>query len=174
MILFLNDYRPIPTLNMRRSTARSSGSTSTAPAQGGTHCQAIGRSRGGLTTKIVALVDVLGNLRFVLLPGQSRDLVGVKPLIKGVEFAMFLGDKAFDADWLRSDLDDRGAVAVIPPKSNRKRRIDCDFHAYRWRHLVENFFCNLKAFRRITTRYEKTDQSYRAMINLAALRIALR
>lgn len=87
---------------------------------------------------------------------------------------MFLGDKAFDADWLRSELDDRGAVAVIPPKSNRKRQIDCDFLAYRWRHLVENFFCNLKAFRRIATCYEKTDQSYRAMINLAALRIALR
>lgn len=87
---------------------------------------------------------------------------------------MFLGDKAFDADWLRSEIDDRGAIAVIPPKSNRKQRIDCDFHAYRWRHLVENFFCNLKAFRRAATRYEKTDQSYRAMINLAAIKIALR
>ncbi len=120
-------------------------------------------------------MDALGNLvRFVLLPGQTHDLVGVKPLIQGVEFGMFLGDKAFDADWLRSELDDRGAVAVIPPKSNRKRTIDCDFHAYRWRHLVENFFCNLKAFRRIATRYEKTDQSYRAMINLAAIKIALR
>lgn len=78
-------------------------------ARGGTHRQAIGRSRGGLTTKIVALVDALGNLvRFVLLPGQTHDLVGVKPLIQGVEFGMFLGDKAFDADWLRSELDDRG------------------------------------------------------------------
>jgi transposase len=120
-------------------------------------------------------VDALGNLvRFVLLPGQTHDLVGVKPLIQGVEFGMFLGDKAFDADWLRSELDDRGAVAVIPPKSNRKQTIDCDFHAYRWRHLVENFFCNLESFRRIATRYEKTDQSYRAMINLAAIKIALR
>lgn len=43
---------------------------------------------------------------------------------------MFLGDKTFDADWLRSELGDRGAVAVIPPESNRKRQIDCDFHAY--------------------------------------------
>jgi transposase len=91
----------------------------------------------------------------------------VKPLIQDVKFEMFLGDKAFDADWLRSEIDDRGAIAVIPPKSNRKRKVECDFHAYRWRHLVENFFCNLKAFRRIATRYEKTDQSYRAMINLA-------
>lgn len=140
-----------------------------------THRQAIGRSRGGLTTKIVALIDALGNLvRFVLLPGQSHDLLGVKSLIEGVEFDMFLGDKAFDADWLRSELDETGSVAVSPPKSNRKQQIDCDFHAYHWRHHVENFFCNLIAFRRIGTRYEKTDQSYRTMINLAAIRIALR
>jgi transposase len=98
----------------------------------------------------------------------------VKPLIQDVEFGMFLGDKAFDADWLRAELNERGAVAVIPPKSNRKQKIDCDFHVYRWRHLVENFFCSLKTFRRIATRYEKTDESYRAMINLAALKIAMR
>lgn len=123
----------------------------------------------------MALVDALGNLaRFVLVPGQSHDLVGVKPLIEDVEFDMFLADKAFDADWLRTALAERGAVAVIPPKSNRKQKIACDFHAYRWRHLVENFFCSLKIFRRIATRYEKTDQSYRAMINLAALKIAMR
>ncbi|MDE1172837.1 MAG: IS5 family transposase [Parvibaculaceae bacterium] len=144
-------------------------------ARGGTHRQAIGRSRGGLTTKIVALVDALGNLaRFILLPGQTHDLIGVKPLIQDVEFDMFLGDKAFDADWLRAELNERGAVVVIPPKSNRKQKIDCDFHAYRWRHLVENFFCSLKTFRRIATRYDKTDESYRAMINLAALKIAMR
>lgn len=103
----------------------------------------------------------------------SHDLVGEKPLIERVAFDMLVGDKAFDADRLRSECGDRGAVAVIPPKSNRKRQIDCDFHAYRWRHLVENYFCNLKAFLRIATRYEKTDQSYRAMISLASPRIAL-
>ncbi len=127
-----------------------------------------------MTTKIVALVDALGNLvRFVLLPGQRHDLAGVKPLIETVDFDMFLADKAFDADWLRAELDDRGAIAVIPPKSNRKERIACDFHAYRWRHLIENFFCTLKAFRRIATRYDKTDVSFGAMIHLAGAAIAL-
>jgi hypothetical protein len=67
-----------------------------------------------------------------------------------------------------------GAGAIFPPKSNRKRQINCDFHTWRWRHFAENFFRNLKAFRRIATRYEKTDQSWRSMINLAALRMALR
>jgi transposase len=98
-------------------------------ARGGTHRQAIGRSRGGLTTKIVALVDALGNLaRFVLLLGQSHDIIGVKPLIHDVEFGMFLGDKAFDADWLRAELNERRAVAdpsQIEPAAKDRLRLPC-------------------------------------------------
>ena len=128
-----------------------------------------------MTTKIVALVDALGNLaRFVLLPGQRHDSVGVKPLIQDIEFDALLADKAFDIDWLRAELNDRGALAVIPPKANRVHRIPCDFEMYKWPHLVENFFCNLKAFRRIATRYEKTDESFTAMIYLAGAALALR
>ncbi len=121
------------------------------------------------------MVDALGNLaRFVLLPGQRHDSVGVEPLIKDIDFEALLADKAFDIDWLRSELNERGAVAVIPPKANRKQAIACDFHMYRWRHLVENLFCKLKAFRRIATRYDKTDQSFSAMIYLVGAAIALR
>lgn len=123
----------------------------------------------------MALVDALGNLvRFVLLPGQRHDSVGVAPLIQDLDFAALLADKAFDMDWLRAELDERGATAVIPPKANRAGHIACDFHMYGWRHLIENFFCKLKEFRRIATRYDKTDQSYAAMIHLAASAIALR
>ena len=123
----------------------------------------------------MALVDALGNLvRFILLPGQRHDIVGVEPLIENITFGEFLGDKAFDTDGLRRELDRRGAQAVIPPKSNRKKLIASDFHKYRWRHLVEHYFCKLKAFRRIATRYDKTDTSYAAMINLAAAVIAMR
>jgi len=143
--------------------------------KGGTQNQAIGRSRGGLTTKIVALVDALGNLaRFALLPGQRHDSLGVEPLIKDIDFAALLGDKAFDVDWLRTELDERGAIAVIPPKTNRSQPIPCDFHIYRWRHLVENFFCSLKAFRRIATRYDKTDTSFAAMVHLVGSALAIR
>ena len=89
-------------------------------AKGGTQNQAIGRSRGGLTTKIVALVDALGNLvRFVLLPGQRHDSAGVAPLLTDLDFAALLADKAFDSDGVRTELDNRGAAAVIPPKANR-------------------------------------------------------
>ena len=116
----------------------------------------------------MALVDALGYLcRFVLLPGQRHDTVGVEPLIEGIEFEALLGDKAFDADWLRAGLERRGAHAVIPPRSNREGTIHCDFAIYAWRHLVENFFCKLKAFRRIATRYDKTDCSFASMIYLA-------
>ena len=128
-----------------------------------------------MTTKILALVDALGNLaKFILMPGQRHDSVGVEPLIDGVEFDALLADKAFDTDSLRANLNERGAVAVIPPKSNRKDQIPCDMDMYKWRHLVENFFCKIKAFRRIATRYDKTDESFRAMIYLASSALALR
>ena len=144
-------------------------------ARGGAERNAVGRSRGGLTSKIVALVEALGNLvRFVLLPGQRHDSVGIAPLIDGVSFDALLGDKAFDADWLRAELDDRGAAAVIPPRSNRKMIIDYDKEMYRWRHLVENYFAKIKAFRSIATRYDKTIESFSANINLAAASIAAR
>jgi len=128
-----------------------------------------------LTTKILALVDALGNLlRFILLPGQRHDSIGAKPILQGLDFAALLADKAFDNNALRLNLNERGAQAVIPSKANRKQPIPCDFEMYKWRHLIENFFCSLKQFRRIATRYEKTDQSFAAMIHLVAIAIALR
>ena len=117
----------------------------------------------------------MGNLvRFTLWPGQRHDSVGVEPILQGIDFAALLADKAFDSDALRLNLDRRGALAVIPPKAGRKQPICCDFGMYRWRHLVENFFCHLKQFRRIATRYDKTDESFSAMIYLASTVLALR
>ena len=72
------------------------------------------------------------------------------------------------------DLDARGATAVIPPKANRKHQRDYDAEAYKWRHLVENYFAKIKEFRGIATRYDKTDCSYAANWNLAATLIASR
>jgi len=120
-------------------------------------------------------VDALGNLvRFVLLPGQRHDTIGVPPLIEDIAFGALLGDKAFDVDWLRAELDARGAAAVIPPKSTRTGRFDFDRAMYRWRHLIENAFAKLKEFRAVATRYDKTDLSFAASIHLAAAIIASR
>ena len=113
-------------------------------------------------------------MRFVLLPGQRHDTVGVPLLIEGIAFGALLGDKAFDVDWLRAELDARGAAAVIPPKAGRKAIIPCDRAMYRWRHLIENCFAKLKEFRAVATRYDKTDGSFRATIDLAAAIIASR
>ena len=123
----------------------------------------------------MALVDALGNLvRFLLLPGQRHDTVGVRPLIEDVHFGALLGDKAFDADWLRAELDERGALAVIPPKANRKTAVNYDKALYQWRHRIENYFAKLKEFRAIATRYDKTDRNFEANIFLAATVIAAR
>ncbi len=85
-----------------------------------------------------------------------------------------MADKAFDADWLRKELDERGTMAVIPPRSNRKIQYTYDKVMYQWRHLVENYFAKMKEFRGIATRYDKTDTSFKANINLAAAIISMR
>ena len=122
-----------------------------------------------MTTKILALTDALGNLvRSVLLPGHRFDTVGVAPLISGIEFGGLIADKAFDSDAIVAELDERGAKVVISQHPRRAKPLDIDADLYKWRHLVENFFCKLKEFKRIAMRADKTDQSFSAIIHLAA------
>ncbi len=128
-----------------------------------------------MTTKILALTDALGNLvRFVLLPGQRFDTVGVAPLIDGIEFDALIADKAFDANAIIADLDERGAKVVISQHPRRASPRPIDEEMYKWRHLIENFFCKLKEFKRIAMRADKTDDSFTAMIHIAAAVIASR
>ena len=127
-----------------------------------------------MTTKVVALADALGNLvRFVLLPGQRHDSIGVEPLITDLEFAALIADKAFDNNAVRAELNQRGALAVIPSKRDRKTCIPHDADMYKWRHLIENCFQRLKEFRRIATRYDKTDTSFAAALHLVAAFLAI-
>lgn len=122
-----------------------------------------------MTTKILALTDALGNLvRFALLPGHRFDTVGVEPLIEGVSFGGLIADKAFDSNAIIADLDARGAKIVISQHPRRAKPIPIDDEVYKWRHLIENFFCKLKEFKRIAMRADKTDTSFTAMIYLAA------
>jgi transposase len=156
---------------MRCSTAPSCGRTSTAPAPPKKHeDQAIGRSRGGLSSKIHALVDALGNpLRFLLTAGQVHDLVGADALLPPMVAAQLIADRAYDADQrVRHRLTAAGKTAVIPPRDHRRTVPDFDSDLYQERHLVENFFCKLKQFRAIATRYDKTARNFLAAIHLAA------
>ena len=132
--------------------------------------QAIGRSKGGLSTKIHTLVDALGNpLAFDLAPGQQHDLAGADVLLPQMAADTLLADKAYDADErVIQPLARAGKTAVIPPRQNRTTPRDFDKKLYRARHLIENFFCKLKQFRAIATRYDKTARNFLAAIHLAA------
>ena len=132
--------------------------------------QAIGRSRGGLSTKIHALVDALGKpLAFLLTPGQAHDLAGADALLPQMAADLLIADRAFDADArVLEPLATAGKSAVIPPRPNRLEPRQFDRELYKERHLIENFFCKLKQFRAIATRYDKTARNFLAAIHLAA------
>ena len=143
-------------------------SPSRAGRKRGTQNQAIGKSKGRWTTKILALTDALGNLvPFILLPGHRFDTVGVAPLIKDIEFRGLIADKAFDSNWIIEDMNKRKAKIVISQHQRRAQPLDIDKDIYKWRHLIENFFGKLKEFKRIAMRSDKTDQSFEAIIYLA-------
>lgn len=114
-------------------------------------------------------MDALGNLvRFVLMPANRYDTIGVAPLIKGVAFEAMLADKAFDCNWIVEEMNERGAKVVISQRPNRRAPLAVDEEMYKWRHLIENYFQKLKEFKRIAMRSDKTDTSYAAMISLCA------
>ena len=121
-----------------------------------------------MTTKILALTDALGNLvRCNLLPGHRFDTVGVEPLLAGTDLGGLIAGKAFDSDAILADLNERGAKIVIAQHPRRAKPLPLDGELYKWRHLIENYFCKLKEFKRIAMRADKTDQSFSAMIYLA-------
>ena len=121
------------------------------------------------------MTDALGNLvRFQLLPGQRYDTVGVAPLLDGLAFGGLIADKAFDSNWIIDELIAREADIVISQRPHRRAPRQIDGDIYTWRHLIENFFCQLKEFKRVATRYDKTDKSFAAMIHLAAAKLSLR
>ena len=122
-----------------------------------------------MTTKIHSLVEGLGQLaRWTLTGGQAHDLTQAQNLIDGIVTDAVVADKAFDADALIAAIEQTGAKAVIPPKSNRLMPRDFDRHQYKHRNLIERFFCRLKQFRRIATRYDKLASRFSAFIALAA------
>jgi transposase len=136
--------------------------------------QAIGRSRGGLSTKIHALVDALGNpVELMLSPGQAGDLICAESLLKKSNPAALIGDKAYDADAFIKALSARRITPVIPSHPRRAVPIPCDFVLYCERNLVERFFNKLKHYRAIATRYDKLARNFLAGVHLASAIILL-
>jgi transposase len=143
---------------------------------GGGEARLMGRSRGGLTTKIHACVDTNGlPVRLELTTGEAHDNRLVTELLSDLKSgAMLLADRGYDADWIREFAGERGAWANIPPKRNRKGPICFSPYLYRARNLVERFFNRIKQCRRVATRYDKLAANYLAFIKLAAIRVWLR
>ena len=129
----------------------------------------MGRSRGGLT-KARGLP-----LRMVLTAGQVHDSRAAPALLEGLDAnSVVLADKGYDADWIRAMIEQRHAAPNIAAKSTRKQRFCFSRSLYRDRNRIERFFCRMKQFGRIATRYEKLAANYLAMLKLAAVRLWLR
>ena len=139
--------------------------------------EALGRSKGGFTTKIHAITDALGNpLDFILTGGQSSDVGQADALLQltpaGAE--ALLGDKGYDSDAFVHAIQERGMQAVIPPRCNRITPRDCDWFVYKERHLIECFFGKIKHYRRIFSRFEKLARNYMGFIRFVSALIWLR
>jgi transposase len=136
----------------------------------------MGRSRGGLTTKIHAVVDANGNpFHLKLTEGQAHDGRSADDMLDSVgKGQTLLADRAYDSDALRNTLAERGAKANIKPMPNRVNIPKFNKKLYGKRNLVERFFNKLKHFRAIATRFEKHDANYLALVKLASARIWMR
>ncbi len=131
--------------------------------------EAVGISRGGLSTKIHAAVDALGNpVRFILTGGQASECGQANALIEGFAAAYVLADKGDDSDQFMAVIQAQDAEPVIPPRRNRKEPRAYDKTLYKERNLVERLFQKLKQFRRVATRYERLARNYMAMLYLAS------
>jgi transposase len=136
--------------------------------------QALGRSRGGFSTKLHVLVNGLGlPVELKLTPGQAADITEAEALLQGHDFEVAIGDKGFDSQKLIDYIESRDAEAVIPPRSNLKEQREFDRHLYKQRNLVERFINRIKQYRRVATRYEKTARNFLAFIQVAAITVLL-
>lgn len=137
--------------------------------------QALGRSKGGFTTKIHVMTDALGNpLNFILTGGQVADITQAYTLVDGVKATYALLDKAYDCDKLIVQLESQSIIPVIPPKANRKQPREYDKSIYKERSLIECFIGKLKQFRRVFSRFEKWAKNYMYFVRFAASLIWLR
>ena len=141
----------------------------------GQSSQALGRSRGGFSTKVHVSVDALGNpLRFRLSAGQRHDITEAEALMAGYSCEYVIADRGYDSNEFLGVIAENGAVAVIPPRSIRKTPRDYDRHLYRERHLVECFIGKLKQYRRVFSRFDMLDMIYLSFLQFCGTLIWLR
>ena len=140
------------------------------PVKRGALPRRIGRTKGGLNSKLHAVCDGEGRPIILLLTeGQMSDHKGAFLLLSALPNAReLLGDKGYDSDWFRAALTERGITPCIPPRSNRKVQYHYDTALYRQRHKIENVFARIKDWRRVATRYDRCAHTFMSAISIAA------
>ena len=134
----------------------------------------MGRSRGGFSTKLHAVVDTKARpIHITLTAGQRHEMIAADELLAHARGKALIGDTGYDSNRFRQAIRDRGMKAVINSKPERPRKLPASRKLYRRRFLVEIFFHNLKRFRAIATRYEKTARNYLALVQVACARLWL-
>jgi transposase len=137
----------------------------------GNVAEALGRSRGGLGTKIVGVCDAAGRLiDFLLTPGQAHELAPSLVLLKRLPRSprWALADMACDAREFRAQARAMGAIPIVPSRKGAREKHPCPDYIYCHRNLIERCWSRLKERRAIATRYDKTATSYAAGIAIAA------
>jgi len=145
--------------------------------KGGTGRNALGRSRGGFSTKINARTNADGlPIGIEITPGQTHDVTAYPALMDDIDCdpEQMLGDKGYDSEAVRRDIEQRGGEAVIPSLATRKIQHAVDKAVYALRNRIERFFNRAKNSRRVATRYDKLIESFAAFVLLACIRIWIR
>jgi len=138
---------------------------------GGQTSQAMGRTKGGLNTKIHAVVNARSQAVVVALSGGNQaDISLAEELTECLpEHSTLIGDKAYDSSTLRQAAATKGINTCIPGRSNRTMTVPFSATVYRRRHRVENFFERIKRYRRVATRYDKLAETFLGFVCLAIL-----
>ena len=137
----------------------------------------IGHSRGGASTKIHAVVDAYGYpVYFMVSEGQRNDINYAIPLLEHVDTSgsNILADRGYDSNQLIDYIYSHGGEPTIPSRRGAKFDCHCDWWLYKERHLVENYFLRLKAFRRIATRYDKLASTFLGFLCIVSILIWLK
>ena len=164
-----------------RFDRRPGSPTGSGPKKSDAETEALGRSRGGFSSKVHVVTDALGNpLAFRVTAGQRHDITQAEPLLKTLsptqraEVEAVLADKGYDSNAFIDAIVALEAQAVIPSRKGRKEPRDYDVELYKERNLVERFFNRIKHYRRVATRYEKSVQNYVSFLHVASIMVWLR
>lgn len=143
--------------------------------KGGRIAQGLGRSRGGLSTRIHAACEALGlPVRLIATPGQRNDIAFDHKLVEDIDADALLADKGYDANHLIEKMAECGTDVVIPPRQDRRVQRHYDADLYKECNKIERFFNKLKQFRRVATRYDKLLVNFMGFVKLAAIAIWLK